>query len=127
MKHIVLVCALGLFACAGAQTKSDQFMEVLARFHHHLLAGELDVALQFVAPSAQEAFLSIHDPARTVNRPEDFNVVTIDTASDRVLVVVTADVRKENSLTIRSVRLKQVWEHRDGRWLLMKEEIVPTR
>lgn len=119
-----------LLACAGPQTKEERLHEELARFHHHLMAGDVDQAAAMVSPGAMEAFTALHDPARTIFRAEDFNVVSMvrDPVTKRITVVVTADTRKENSITVRTVRLREVWGEQGGRWVLLSEEVLsPAR
>jgi hypothetical protein len=124
-----LAAAAALAAgCAGPQKKEERLLESLARYHPHLIAGEYEQAEVMVGGAARETFSALHDPSRTLYRPEDFNVLSMveDPATGRIAVIVAADIRKENSITVRTIRIREVWQEMGGRWVMVSEEQLPA-
>ncbi len=122
-------------ACSSQMTSAGQLDESLRAYHHHLLAGDLDRASAYVASQAMDSFLEIHgDEGKDRVVIEDFQVVSVrmqpqKDAKDpqRAVVMVSADVRRHDSITIRPTRYRQVWEQHGQRWVLAEESIAKKR
>lgn len=121
------VMTLGVFAACGAHRSSmDRLEESLLLYHTHLKAQDIERAAAYVGPEAIADFNSLHHPEMNVFVIEDFSVARMTEVpdTDRMVVVVRASVRKRDSLTLRTVRLREVWEKRGGRWLLIEEKML---
>ncbi|NOZ00743.1 MAG: hypothetical protein GXP54_02500 [Deltaproteobacteria bacterium] len=112
--------------CAGQRSALETLEESLQYFHTHVKAGEIEQASAYVAIEAMDHFLALHDPERNIFVMEEFSVrqVSGDPSSGLMEVRTTANVRKRNSLTIRTIKYHETWEKREGRWMLIKEEII---
>ncbi len=115
-----------LAACGAHQSSMDRLEESLLFYHTHLKAQDIERAAAYVGPEAIEDFDGLHNPERNVFVIEDFSVATMTEVpdTDRMVVVVRGNVRKRDSLTVRTVRLREVWEKRGGRWLLVEEKML---
>lgn len=115
-----------LAACGAHRSSMDRLEESLLFYHTHLKAQDIEHAAAYVGSEAIADFNSLHNPELNVFVIEDFSVATMTEVpdTDRMVVVVRANVRKRDSLTLRTVRLREVWEKRGGRWLLIEEKML---
>jgi hypothetical protein len=115
-----------LAGCSGPRTTGEQLRSIVGDFHHHLVVGDFVRASAMVEPEAFDSFSALHDPAVNVIRIEDFDILTVklDTERNEAVVLIAADARRENSLTIKPLRLRQVWREIGGTWRLHAEEVV---
>lgn len=115
-----------LAACGAHRSSMDRLEESLLFYHTHLKAQDIERAAAYVGAEAIADFNSLHNPEMNVLVIEDFQVATMTEVpdTDRRVVLVRANVRKRDSLTLRTVRLREVWEKREGRWLLIEEKML---
>lgn len=115
-----------LSACGAHRSSLDRLEESLLFYHSHLKAEDIERAAAYVAPEAVADFNALHNPEYNVFVIEDFSVAAMTEVpdADRMVVVVRANVRKRDSLTMRTVRLREVWEKRGGRWVLIEEKML---
>jgi hypothetical protein len=124
----VLPAVLAVLACSGAQADTDTFPRDLGFFLRHLVAGDFEQAAVYVTPDAMESFAALHDPTRNVYRIEDFSVLSMAAVAGskpmKMLALVSVEARREGSLTMRTLRLRQVWQWSGRSWRLVSEEMV---
>lgn len=118
-----LVLSVG---CAGKRSALETLEESLLFFHTHVRSAEIESASSYVAIEAMDKFLKLHDPDRNIYVMEEFSIkqVSGDPSSGQMEVRTTAHVRKKNSITVKTVRYHETWEKREGRWMLVDEELV---
>jgi hypothetical protein len=127
---VAFVIAAAFVACAGPQTRGDKLEESLRFFHVHLQTGDFERAQAYVTPEGMEGFLSLHDPGRSVVVIEDFHIASVAPdpgPADRMIVMVNVESRRQDSIVVRPLRLREVWEYRGGAWRLFREEPVTAR
>ena len=133
VRSVAWAIAMMALACAGgtAETqKRDNLEDTVLYFHTHLKGGDFERAAAYVAAEAAEAFQALHDPSRNVYRIQDFNVSSYipEANGSRSVVLVVADVTRNNSTTVRQVRYREVWrDSGSGRWRLISEELLVPR
>lgn len=122
----VLLSALLMAACGAHRSAMDRLEESLLFYHSHLKAQDIERAAAYVASEAISDFNSLHNPEMNILVIEDFSVMGMTEVpdTDRMVVMVRANVRKRDSLTVRTVRLREVWEKRGGRWVLIEEKML---
>lgn len=136
--RLAVVAALAIAAsgqaCSSQMSQAGQLDESLRAYHHHLLAGDLDRASAYVSSKAMDAFLKIHGDEKAPVVIEDFQIATVrflprkdDKSPLQAIVVVAADVRRHDSITIRPVRYRQTWEQFGERWVLADEVMAKPR
>jgi len=120
--------------CASSMSSAGQLDESLRAYHHHLLAGDLDRATAYVSSKALDAFFAVHGDEKHPVIIEDFQVLSVrflpqKQSKDPVkaVVMVGADIRQRDSITIQAIRYRQVWEQNGERWILADETIAKTR
>ncbi len=120
--------AVGMLAlgCGAQRSSLDRLEESLLFYHTHLKTFDFDRAAAYVAPEAVADFNALHNPEMNVFVIEDFQVASMTEVpdADRMVVLVRANVRKRDSLTVRTVRLREVWEKQGGRWRLIEEKML---
>jgi len=121
-----VVVGVAVIACGAHRSSLDRLEETLLFYHSHLKAQDLERAAAYVAPEAIEDFDALHNPERNILLIEDFAVAswTEDPETEKMVVLVRANVRKRDSITMRTVRLREVWEKRGGRWVLIQERML---
>ncbi len=130
----VIVLSNGL-ACSSSMNDANQLDESLRAYHHHLLAGDLDRATAYVSTKAMDEFLAIHGDEEDPVTIEDFQILSVrfvppgkdDKEPKKAIVLVGADIRKHDSITMKAVRYRQEWEQHGQRWILGKESIAKKR
>ena len=129
MKRIGFLLALLLSsACAGNQTTLDHLRDDLAFFHHHLVGGDFVEAAAYVSPEAMDTYQEMHDPARNAPHLEDFTLLSLREDPDhKATAVIQADTRRHDSLTIRSVRYRELWLETPAGWRLLEMEVLGPR
>lgn len=127
MKIAMFGCVV-LVACSGVKTNADLLRDAVMAFHHRLLSGDYIQASSMVAPEAYNDFMVLHDPSRNITRLEDFEILSVknDPESNKAVVLVAADTRRENSITIKRLMYRQVWQQIEGRWWLTGVELVQS-
>ena len=122
---LALVLAAG---CAGNLSSLDTLRDDLAFFHHHLVGGDFVQAAAYVAPEAMEAYQELHDPFRNAAHLEDYMLLSLREDPDhQATVVIAADTRRQDSLTIKSVRYREVWKDTPAGWRLLQLEVLGPR
>jgi len=123
-----LVTALILVGidCSGARSALETLEESLHFYHSHVQDGDVERASAYVAIEAMDKFMSLHDPERNIYVMEDFSVkqVSVDPSEGTMEVRMTAQARKRNSITIQTIRYREIWERREGRWMMIDEEAL---
>ena len=139
MLRVFAVCCACVLGCSGAEHNAEQLEETLKFFHGHLVAGDVDRASAYVSGTAAEEFQGLHDPARNAWKLEDFVVISMlpDTKvepdqdpknrPERMIVLVGADVRRTDSITIKKSRFRETWQKLGQRWFLVEEELATAR
>lgn len=124
----LVLLALG---CAGGFNAMDDLDETLRNFHHHLVAQAVDHAANYVSNDGIEAFENLHEPARNLNRLEEYSVVSVrefrptkEDPSHRATVVVKARLRRADSITVQYVRFRETWQREGTRWMLVDTEMT---
>lgn len=130
----VLAAVAAAFGCASPMSTANQLDESIRAYHHHLLGGDLDRATAYVSNSAMDGFMALHGNENDPTIIEDFQVVSVrflprktDRDPAKAIVIVGADIRKHDSITIKAVRYRQVWEQSGQRWILADESIAKPR
>lgn len=124
----VLLTAFVAFGagCSGARSALETLEEALHFYHCHVQGGDVERASAYVAIEAMDKFMALHDPERNLYVMEDFSVkqVSGDPSDGKMEVRMTAQARKRNSITIETIRYREVWERREGRWMMIDEEAL---
>ena len=129
-----LASLAGGLSCASSMSAAGQLDESLRAYHHHLLGGDLDRATAYVASKALDAFFAVHGDEKHPVIIEDFQILSVRflpvkdrKAKQTAVVMVGADVRAHDSITIKAIRYRQLWEQNGERWILADEKIAKTR
>jgi len=117
-----------VLGCATNRTSLETLEKSLLFFHEHVRARDVEAATKYVAVEAIEKFMSLHDPDRNIYIMEDYSIKNMvgDPGSDRMDVHIKVHARRTNSITIETIRYHEVWEKRDGSWMMIEEEIVES-
>jgi galactokinase len=125
---LIIASATG---CASGLTATETLDQTLHYFHHHLVAGDIERAHAYVSSAALEDFRSLHDPEKNLNLLVEFSVLTVtpvpmpkDDLRKQAVAIVAAQVRRDDSITIRKVRYRQLWERSGDRWMLLEESLA---
>lgn len=82
-------------------------------------------AMAYVAPEAWVEAQNLHSPRRNTYVLVDYAVDSVvkDPKADRFVVLVAATVARRDSVVVKRVTLRETWEKRSGRYLLVDEEM----
>lgn len=122
----ILLLIQVVYGCSSIQQKKEKLDVSLSFFHNHVKDGNYDKAILYVAPECLDTFYSLHHPTKNVLVMEEFSVTSISFSKDgkRAEVMVNAQVRRRDSLTVKEIVYKETWEDKPQGFRLVYEEVI---
>ncbi|NUP09938.1 MAG: hypothetical protein HOW73_28150 [Polyangiaceae bacterium] len=121
---IAAAFALSLVACMPPQMPSDKLTDAAYGIVEAARFGRMDIVLQTVEPTQQEAYADAHS-----DWGGDIRILDIEyggarlVAPDKAVVLMTVAWQRLDESILRSTALKQTWTLGGERWAI-REEVV---